>query len=139
MQRAYYKRANDPEVAIIAQLMVESAIRARRFARTVDYNELLVVMVLLWGRSTAKPFDISSVANVLDLPRTTVKRTLDRLVKQGEFGIAVDGRRKVYFRTEESLRGVRGVEFDLCVIEHVRHIRRASALLSKMEGRTPVQ
>lgn len=134
MRRALYRRDNDPQVAVVAKTLVEAAITARKWNRAGDFNELMVMIVLNWGRAAGKPFDISSVANVLDLPRTTVKRTLEKLLQTGEFGFAMDGRRKVYFRLESSMKGLRGAEYDLIVIEQIRRLQRAATILSKLDG-----
>lgn len=130
-----YELANDGQVAAITQMVVEFNIRVRDWTKAVDYNEVMVILGLSWGRASGKPLDATSLANILNMPRTTVKRILERLVATGEFDFEYQGRRKVFYRSAKSLKGLRGAEYELLFIEADRRIKRLGTLLSKMDGK----
>ena len=137
MPEGHYRLALDGRIHVLTKLMVEMFVRGREWTGTDDYNELMVTMVIAWGRASGNLFDTSSIAQVLGLPRTTVKRILDRLVKSGEFASRLEGRRRVHFRVRESLKGMRGAEYELMLVELDRMVRRSARTLSILDNSEP--
>ena len=129
-----YTLGADPIIAVISQLAVDALTDMRKFGTTDDFNEVLVKLVAAWGRASGRLIDISSISQILNLPRTTTKRILDRLVARGEFEMKVHGKRHFYYRSESSLSGAQGVKYEELFQTVANRVQKAGELLSNMEG-----
>jgi predicted transcriptional regulator len=119
---------------LVAGLMLDVATITRREMEFDDYNETAIAVVVAWGEAQDQPLDISQVSNILNLPRTTVKRTLERLVARGVFSVTEDSGRKMHIRdharfTEHFAPIVRRL-----VKDHARRIASVARRLSKLDG-----